>query len=70
MSVQVKPNHFLTDTKGNLQAVVLSLIDYERLMRLVEDAEDSTALKRAVRTSRGVISHAELVKRLKRRKLS
>jgi len=69
MTVHVKPNHFLVDERGRPEAVVLSLTDYRRLMRLIEDRDDALALKRAIRTSRGTLSHAELLERLKRQGL-
>ena len=69
MAVRVKPNQFLVDEHGNPEAVVLSLTDYRRLMRLIEDREDTIALSRAIRTSRGTLSHAKLLERLKRQGL-
>ncbi len=69
MNGHVKPNHFLVDQHGRPEAVVLPLADYEKLLNLLEDAADVTTLRQAVRSSRGVIAHAQLLKRLKRKRL-
>ena len=69
MATQVKPNRFLVDEHGKPQAVVLSLVSYRKLIRLIDDQEDAKILKRAIRTSRGTISHTELLGRLKRKHL-
>lgn len=69
MTTKVKANHFLVDEHGRPEAVVLSLTDYKRLLRRLEDQEDVLALKRAIQTSPGLVSHATLVERLKRQGL-
>ena len=69
MAVQMKPNQFLVDQHGKPEAVVLPLADYQKLLDLLEDAADVTTLRQAIRSSRGVISHAQLLKRLKRKRL-
>ena len=69
MAIQVKPDQFLTDTLGNPKAVVLSMVNYRKLVNLIEDLADARILKRAIRTSRGTISHNELLARLKQRHL-
>ena len=63
------PEHFLVDENGKPEAVVLSLAQYSKLMRHIEDLEDAAFLKRAIQTSRGTLSHAKLLERLKRRRL-
>ena len=62
---KLKPNQFLVDKRGKPQGVILSIVDYRKLVHLIEDLADSKALKRAVRTSRRTLSHAALVERLK-----
>ena len=69
MYVQIKPEHFLVDEHGKPEAVVISVMDYEKLIHLIEDLEDAVELKRAIRTSRATLSHAQLVERLKRQRL-
>ena len=64
MSAHVKPNHFLVDQNGKPEAVVLPLADYQKLLDLLEDAADVTTLRQAIRSSRGVISHATLLRKL------
>ncbi len=66
--VQVKPG-FMVDQHGKPEAVVLSMTDYGRLMRHLEELEDAMDLKRAIRTHRGTISHTDLLVRLKRQHL-
>ena len=65
MTVQLKPNQLLVDKRGKPRAVVLSIVDYRKLVHLIEDLADARALKRAVRTSRRTLSHAALMERLK-----
>ncbi len=67
MAVHVKANRFVVDEHGKPQAVILSLTDFRKLVRLVEDRQDVGDLKRAIQTSRGTISHAKLLDRLKRK---
>ncbi len=69
MAVRVKANRFVVDEHGKPQAVILSLTDFRKLVRLIEDRQDVSDLKRAIRTSRGTISHAKLLDRLKRQGL-
>ncbi len=69
MAVHVKANRFVVDEHGKPQAVILSLTDFRKLVRLIEDRQDVGDLKRAIRTSRGTISHAKLLDRLKRQGL-
>ncbi len=69
MAVRVKANRFVVDEHGKPQAVILSLTDIRKLVRLVEDRQDVGDLKRAIRTRRGTISHAKLLGHLKRQGL-
>lgn len=68
-AISVKPDHVLVDAEGNPEAVVLSLKAYRTLIRYVDDQDDARALKHAIRTSSGTISHTALLKRLKRQGL-
>ena len=69
MTVQLKPNHVLVDKRGRPTAVVLSIVNYRKLLHLVEDAGDAKALRRAVRTRRSTLTHEQLLERLKRQEL-
>ncbi|MBM3333147.1 hypothetical protein FJY63_00635 [Candidatus Sumerlaeota bacterium] len=42
---------FVVDDKGQKRSVLLSVADYERLLRRLEDLEDALALDDAVRTA-------------------
>lgn len=66
---KMKPDHYLVDENGKPEAVVLSIVDFKKMVRHMEDLEDAVALKRAIRTSPGTWSHDELISRLKSRKL-
>ena len=69
MAVHINPDRVVVDRRGKPTAVILSVVNYQRLLRLAEDREDARALSRAVHTSRGTISHTELLARLKRHRL-
>ena len=69
MGTLVKPQRFLVDERGRPTAVVLSLVNYRKLVHLIEDLADAKALKQAIRTSRGTIPHDQLLARLKRNHL-
>jgi PHD/YefM family antitoxin component YafN of YafNO toxin-antitoxin module len=53
------------DEKGAPKAVILKLSEYEKLINLIEELEDSLDLKKAIETSTGFIEHKELLKILK-----
>ncbi|GEM_PF-6239934 len=69
MATTVKANQFLVDKRGRPRAVVLSIVSYQKLLHLVEDATDALALKQAIRTRRGTLTHTDLLTRLKRQHL-
>ena len=48
----VKPR-FLTDEKGEKQAVVLSLKEFQALLDIIEDIKDAKALDDAIANSSG-----------------
>ena len=67
MAADIAPQRFIVDNRGKPQAVILSFVTYQELVRMAEDREDIRALRQAMRTSRHLISHDELMGRLKRR---
>ncbi len=69
MAIDLKSSRFLVNRRGKPEAVILSLSDYRKLLRLAEDRADVTILDRAKRTTRRLISHAELMQRLGRQRL-
>jgi hypothetical protein len=69
MAVSVRPTQVVVDRYGKPTAVILSFLSYRKLLRLAEDREDARTLKQAIRSSRGTISHAELLGRLRRQRL-
>lgn len=64
--IQLKPG-FVIDAHGKPEAVVLPLAAYRRLVRYLEDLEDTIDLKRAIHTGRGTVPLADFLARLKRR---
>jgi hypothetical protein len=69
MKVQPQPQQVVVNRAGKPMAVILSILDYRKLLRLADDHADASTLQRAIRTSRGTISHGELMRRLKRQGL-
>jgi len=69
MPGHVKLSRFIVNEHGKPEAVILSLTEYRKLLRLIEDRQDSIALKKAIQTRRGTISHSRLLERLKRQGL-
>ena len=69
MSIDVRRDRFIVDGRGRPMAVILSFLDYQKLIHLAEDRDDTRTLQHAIRTSRGTLSHAELLTRLKRQRL-
>ena len=57
---------FVVDARGQPQAVMLSWMDYRRLMATLEDLEDALDLKRAIRSAKQFLSHESLLTLLKR----
>ncbi len=69
MNPILKKEQFLVDKEGNAKAVVLDIVEYNKLLRFIENLEDSLDLKRAIETSPGFISHKKLTARLKKQGL-
>jgi hypothetical protein len=65
---KIMPDRYLVDEHGKPEAVVLSILDYRKMVRHMENLEDAVALKQAIRTSPGTLSHDQLIARLKTRK--
>lgn len=62
---------FITDKNGDKKAVVLTITEYERLLQLIEDLEDTLDLARAVKTNRRFRPYDEIRRELIRtRKLN
>ncbi len=57
---------YLVGASGRRQGVVLALGEYRRLLRRIEDLEDSLALDRAEETSKQLLPYAAVRRRLKR----
>jgi len=64
-AIAIRPR-YLTDDKGERQAVVLSLEEYEAIIELVEDRLDAEAFDAAVRNSEGLENLEDVVAELKR----
>lgn len=69
MGLILKKEQFLVDKNGQPKAIVLDLSEYNKLLKLIEDLEDSLDLKHAIETSTGFISHDKLLSQLKKRGL-
>ena len=65
MKSVLEEKQFLVDKNGNPKAVVLEVSKYNKLLKLIEDLEDSLDLKHAVETSSKFISHRQLLRNLK-----
>ena len=57
---------FLVDERGKSKAVVLNISTYNKLLKLIEDLEDSLDLKHAIETGSKFISHKQLLCNLKK----
>ena len=69
MSLALKKQQFIVDKSGQPKSVVLDLVEYNRLLKFVEDLEDSLDLKHAVETNTGFTSHNELLSHLRKQNL-
>ena len=69
MDLILKKEEFLVDKNGHPKAIVLKVSEYNKLLKFIEDLEDSLDLKHAIETSSGFISHNELLKQLKEQEL-
>jgi hypothetical protein len=57
---------YLVGSSGRREGVMLGLSHYHRLLRRIEDLEDSLALDRAEETSKRLLPYAVVRRRLKR----
>ena len=69
MTLNLKEQEFLVDKNGQTKAVVLGLSEYNKLLKFIEDLEDSLDLKHAVETNTGFTSHNELLSHLRKQNL-
>lgn len=63
--MNIKVKEFLVDRKGRPKGVVLNISEYKKLLKFIEDIQDTVDLKEAIKTNKGFISEEELLKRLK-----
>jgi PHD/YefM family antitoxin component YafN of YafNO toxin-antitoxin module len=58
-SVDVNPQ-LVVDSKGQAKSVLLSVADYKRLVRRLEDLEDALALDQTVRTAKEFVGYRKV----------
>ena len=63
--IQVNPRYII-GADGRKQGVVLGVGDYRRLLRRLEDLEDTLTFDRAVESSKKLVSYETVRKRLHR----
>jgi len=56
---------YLVDREGKKSAVVLSLKEFKKLLKALEDLEDALDLKEAIRTAQGFRNYSDIRKELK-----
>jgi hypothetical protein len=56
---------FIVGPDGRRRGVILDVADYHRLLRRIEDLEDTLTLDRAAQSSKKLISYDTVRKRLK-----
>jgi len=56
--------HFIVGPDGRKRGVVLEVTHYRRLMRRIEDLEDTLALDRAAQSSKKLVPYETVRKRL------
>jgi len=57
---------FIIGPDGRKRGVLLGVTHYRRLLRRIEDLEDTLTIDRAARSSRKLVSYETVRKRLKR----
>ncbi|MBI4233440.1 MAG: hypothetical protein HY686_03270 [Chloroflexi bacterium] len=57
---------YIVDEKGRRRGVVLSIGEYRRLLRRLEELEDALELDEAVRTAQGFADYTEVREELRR----
>ncbi len=68
MTISLK-EEFVVDADGKPRAVLLSIKEYKKLLRLLEDMEDALDLKKAIETNKSFISHKDLKDKLRKQGL-
>ena len=58
--------HFIVGADGRKRGVVLEVTHYRRLLRRIEDLEDTLTLDRAAGSSKKLVSYEAVRNRLKR----
>ncbi len=58
--------HFIVGADGRKRGVVLEVTHYRRLLRRIEDLEDTLTLDRAAGSSKKLLSYEAMRNRLKR----
>jgi hypothetical protein len=56
--------HFIVGPDGRKRGVVLEVTQYRRLLRRIEDLEDTLTLDRAAQSSKNLVSYETVRKRL------
>lgn len=68
MASTVLNPQFVVDAKGQKKSVLLSVTEYERLLKRLEDLEDALALDEAVRTAARFRDYMEIREELRKAK--
>jgi hypothetical protein len=66
ISMRQSTPRLVVGSDGRKREVVLGVTDYRRLLRRIEDLEDSLTLDRAAQTSKVLVSYEAVRKRLRR----
>jgi PHD/YefM family antitoxin component YafN of YafNO toxin-antitoxin module len=61
-SIEALQPEYIVTRKGNKKAVILTLKEYESMMELIEDLEDSNDLLRAEREATSFVPYEEFRK--------
>ena len=63
--MNIKVKEFLVDKRGRPKGVILKISEYRKLVKFLQDIQDTIDLKEAIKTNKGFITEEELLKRLK-----
>ena len=61
-SVKSLKRNYLIDDEGNKKAIVLTMVEYNNILELIEDLEDSNDLLRAEREATSFIPYDKFCK--------